>query len=79
MEYGNCEATALAPSVTPERLRKVRRSMVLPSTLATFLEIRVEGVDARPDFLVSSIAVPLSDPSGAVILVDVFRDLVTTA
>src|SRR3972149_7018374 len=32
MLNGNCEAAAPAPSVTPERLRKVRRSLVLART-----------------------------------------------
>ena len=60
MLNGSCVATAPAPTETPERLRKVRRSIVLPSTPERLRERRdweAEDAAAPPvDFLVSSMA-----------------------
>src|SRR3990172_4097826 len=55
MLKGSCEAAAPAPSVTPERLRKVRRSIVLARTPERPRARRDCGA-AAVAFLVSSMA-----------------------
>jgi hypothetical protein len=55
MLNGNCAAKAPAPSVMPERLRNVRRSIVF-TTMAGNLEAR-EAAGAA-DLRVSSMAIP---------------------
>jgi hypothetical protein len=61
MAYGSCAATAPAPNVNPERLRNVRRSIVLPRTPATLREMRDVDVVAPADFLVSNMDIPSWD------------------
>src|SRR5687767_11541268 len=63
MLNGSCAATAPAPTDTPERLRNVRRSIVLPSTPERLRERREpceaddRDASAPPEvFLVSSMA-----------------------
>src|SRR5688500_14168089 len=79
MLKGSWLATAPAPSATPERCRKVRRSIVRPSIPE---QGRVSRLCALPfwplrpvDFLVSSMAVPLRF-GRFVVLSDVLRELV---
>jgi len=61
--------------VTPERIKKVRRSIVLPSMPAALRERRLGAEDTLADFLVSNMALS-SDFGGVVVLADVFRDVI---
>src|SRR5258706_7779269 len=75
MLKGICAATAPAPAVMPERLRKVRRSIVLARTPFSPCERRDCGATLPFAFLVSSMA-RLLDLGGAVVVLDVLADLV---
>src|SRR2546426_826665 len=74
MLYGSCAAAAAAPAVTPERLRKVRRSMVFARPACNPLARRGSAA-ALADFLVSSMATS-SDLRGAVVVAYVLAGLV---
>src|SRR5690349_9972724 len=78
MLKGSCDATAPAPSVTPERLRKLRRSIVLART--------PERPRARRDWGRAAAAAPealrvrsmrnSSNLGGAVVVVDVLGGVI---
>src|SRR6185503_1512854 len=74
MLNGSCEATAPAPSAMPERRKKARRSMVLPSMPDTERLSRLGAVVVAVDFFVSSMGY-LSDFGRAVVLTDVLRNV----
>src|SRR3954471_10318055 len=74
-ENGSCEATAAPPTPTPERLRNVRRSIVLAPTLDTARASRARGASWVVALRVSSMAVS-SDLGGAVVVVHVLARLV---
>src|SRR5688572_20006703 len=59
MLNGSWVATAPAPSATPERCRKARRSIVRPSIPETERASRLCAAETSVDFLVSSMACPL--------------------
>src|SRR5687768_2888780 len=62
----------------PERLRNVRRSMVLPSMPDTERVKRRGGGLSVLDALRVSIGKPLSDPGRAVVVADVLGQLIAT-
>ena len=74
-EYLDLIDTGPPPAPTPERLRKVRRSMVFASTPGTWRARREWEAAAAVAFLVSSMA-GSSDLRGAVVVVDVLARLV---
>src|SRR5438045_7736695 len=78
MLYGSCAATAPAPSVTPERLRNVRRSMVAASAPDNPRASRFCGAAVEVAFRVSSMA-GSSDLRGPVVVVHVLACLVAAA
>src|SRR5512144_1892587 len=75
MLNGSCAATTPAPAVNPERLRKLRRSMVLARTLDRPFDRRDWGATLPFAFLVSRMA-RLLDLGGAVVVADVLAHLV---
>src|SRR2546421_231998 len=68
IENGSCDATAAPPTPTPERLRKVRRSMVFASTPDNPFARRARGPAVLVALRVSSMTVS-SDLGGAVVVV----------
>src|SRR6185436_1779721 len=78
MLNGSCVAMAPAPAVMPERLRKVRRSMVLARTPFSPCARRDCPATLAFAFFVSSMVPLLTDDlGGAVVVLDVRADLVT--
>src|SRR5512135_1223043 len=75
MLNGSWVASAPAPTVNPDRLRNVRRSIVLARTPDTLRARRGWATAVAADFLVSSMA-PSSNLGGAVVVIDVLRGLV---
>src|SRR3954463_13117050 len=75
MLNGSCEATAAPPTPTPERLRKVRRSIVFGRAPDTWRASRCRGASSAVALRVSSMAVS-SDLGGAVVVVDVLARLI---
>src|SRR2546425_3010152 len=75
IENGSCEATAAPPTPTPERLRNVRRSIVLTSTPESPRERRPCGAAVLVALRVISMAVS-SDLGRAVVVVHVLALLV---
>src|SRR2546427_578858 len=75
IENGSCEATAAPPTPTPERLRNVRRSIVLTSTPESPRERRPCGAAVLVALRVSSMAVS-SDLGRAVVVVHVLALLI---
>src|SRR5262245_8742169 len=75
MLNGSCEATAPAPTPMPERLRKVRRSIVLASAPAAARARRDCGAAWVLALRVRSMLVS-SDLRGAVVVIDVLGDLI---
>src|ERR1700682_4737291 len=75
MLKGSCEATAPAPTVTPERLRNVRRSMVFASTPESPRDRRVWGTASLVALRVSSMW-GSSNLGSAVVVVHVLGGLI---
>src|SRR3954469_11611302 len=75
MLNGSCEATAPAPTATPERLRKARRSSVFTGMADSPRARRAEATASPVALRVSSMS-SSSDLGGAVVVVDVRAGLV---
>src|SRR3546814_18263677 len=81
MLNGSCVANAPAPTVTPERLRNVRRSMVCVSAAASPCDKtpgRAPTAEVLPLLLVSNIAASL-DERGAVVLAHMLAEHIPLA
>src|SRR5260221_9465754 len=78
IENGSCAATAPAPTVTPERCRNARRSMVFAGTIGIARDRRAWGTAWLLALRVRSIA-GSSNLGGAVVVADVLARVITAS